>query len=475
MTKSPSVATQANDMIDMRAALADGRTTPAALVERAIERADAANAQLNFIAWPAFERARAQAREPRTGALAGIPTLIKDMIDEKDMPASWGANVLRDHVARQDGPYTMAIADAGPISIARSTMPELGLNVATESPLTGPTRNPWSLDHAPGGSSGGGSAAVAAGVVPVAHASDGLGSIRHGAAPCGLVGLKPSRGRNIGDEAMHGFTDLGVNGCVSRTVRDSAAWLEATQTRDPGAAFAPVPLVTEAIDSGLRIHCHATVMRTGAGPDAGVARVFAETVHLLERLGHSVCDGRLPFDGPDTIAALNSFIEGRFTRQLDVLAAHIGIPITPADLEYRSATLVAAGKLIDDARFAGATRAMERAAIAYLAGFETFDIWMTPTFSTEIVRIGVFGPDGAWQDQRDHLVDYAGYCWIDNFAGTPAISLPMGFSDTGLPIGIQFATRPGGEALLLALAHQLEAAVQWWRRTPPIWFGGNIA
>ena len=98
---------------------------------------------------------------------------------------------------------------------------------------------------------------------------------------------------------------------------------------------------------------------------------------------------------------------------------------------------------------------------------------MTPTFSTEIVRIGVFGPDGAWQDQRDHLVDYAGYCWIDNFAGTPAISLPMGFSDTGLPVGIQFATRPGGEALLLALAHQLEAAVQWWRHRPPIWFGDD--
>ncbi|MGE3747499.1 MAG: amidase family protein, partial [Sphingomonadaceae bacterium] len=110
---------------------------------------------------------------------------------------------------------------------------------------------------------------------------------------------------------------------------------------------------------------------------------------------------------------------------------------------------------------------------AYLARLSEIDIWMTPTFSTEIVPIGTLGPDGSWQDQREQLVDYAGYCWIDNFAGTPSISLPMGFSDNGLPVGVQFATRPGGEALLLALAYQLEAALEWWRHTPPIWVGDS--
>jgi amidase len=114
---------------------------------------------------------------------------------------------------------------------------------------------------------------------------------------------------------------------------------------------------------------------------------------------------------------------------------------------------------------------MEAIVAAYLDRLNHIDIWMTPTFGTETVRIGVFGPDVAWLDQKDHLVDYAGYCWIDNFAGTPSISLPMGFSDNGLPVGIQFATRPGGEALLLALAYQLETAVEWWRHTPPIWVG----
>lgn len=471
MTMPPALNSRPVDMNSMLDALAAGRTTPGALVESAIERAEAVNPALNFIAWPTFDRARAHAAQPHSGPLAGIPTLIKDMIMEKGVPASWGAEALRNFIAPEDAPYTRAIADAGLISVARSTMPELGLNVVTESPLVGVTRNPWNLDYTPGGSSGGGSAAVAAGVVPVAHASDGLGSIRHGAAPCGLVGLKPSRGRNIGDETLRTIADLNVNGCVSRTVRDTAAWLEATQTRHPAAAFAPLPLVTAPIDRSLRVQAYSTVMRTGEAPDASISRVFGDTIDLLGKLGHSVADGVLPFDGRQAVEMLHLITEGMFARRLGLMSGAIGINIAPDDLEYRSATLVACGNAIDDDRYDSAWRQAERCSAAYLDRLNDIDIWMTPTFSTEIVRIGVFGPDTAWLDQRDHLVDYAGYCWIDNFAGSPSISLPMGFSDNGLPVGIQFATKPGGEALLLALAYQLENAVEWWRYTPPIWVG----
>lgn len=459
------------DMTAMRDAIEADRTTAAALVERAIERAEAVNPELNFIACPTFDRARTQAHEGRTGPLAGVPTLIKDMLPEKGVKASWGAAALRDFVAPESAPYAGAIADAGLISIARSSMPELGLNVVTESPLVGATRNPWSLDHSPGGSSGGSAAAVAAGVVPIAHGSDGLGSIRHGAAPCGLVGLKPSRGRNVGDEALRSIADLNVNGCVSRTVRDTAAWLEAMQARDPDALFAPVPLVTAAVDRPLRIHAYSTVMRTGVAPEPGVARVFADTIELLGRFGHAVADASLPFDGQEAVELLHDITEGTFARRLGLLSDLIGVTIAPEDLEYRSATLVAAGKRVDDDRYAAVWQRMEGIVAAYLDRLNEIDIWMTPTFSTEIVRVGVFGPDRKWDDQRDHLVDYAGYCWIDNFAGSPSISLPMGFSDNGLPVGVQFATKPGGEALLLALAYQLETAIEWWRRTPPIWVG----
>ncbi|MEU0481588.1 amidase family protein [Streptosporangium sp. NPDC006013] len=452
-------------------AVESGRTTPAMLVDRAIERADAVNPDLNFIALPTFERARRQAAAPPLGPLSGTPTLIKDTLPERGLPAPLGSAALRDYIAPADAPYTRAITDAGLISIGRSTMPELGLNVVTESPLTGITRNPWSLAHAPGGSSGGGSAAVAAGVVPVAHASDGLGSIRHGAAPCGLVGLKPSRGRNAGDESLRAMTDLGVNGCVSRTVRDTAAWLHATQSRSSEARFAPLPLIMAPADARFRIHAYSAVMRTGRGPDDDVLRVFDDAIALLHRLGHRVSDGALPFDGRDTIDALQDFIEGNFARQVEALSGVVGFPIPPERLEHRSATLVAAGRLIDDERFSGALRRIEAAVTGYLDRLGEIDIWMTPTLSTEIVRVGVLGPDTAWDRQRDHLFDYAGYCWIDNFAGTPSISLPLGFSDGGLPVGVQFATRAGGEDLLLALAYQLEADGQWWRQHPPIWVG----
>lgn len=458
------------DMTAMLEALAEGRTTPAALVEQAIERAEAVNPQLNFIASRNFERGRAQAAAPRSGPLAGIPTLIKDMLPEKGLPAAFGSAALRDFVAPADAPYAQAIGKAGLISIARSTMPELGLNAVTESPLAGPTRNPWNTDYTPGGSSGGGAAAVAAGVVPVAHASDGLGSIRHGAAPCGLVGLKPSRRRNAGEEAFRAITDLTVNGCVSRSVRDSAAWLVATQTHDPDC-LPPVALVTEPVDHRLNVHAYSRVMRTGVAPDASVARVFGEAIALLDRLGHSVSDAALPFDGVVAMELLGDITEGMFARRLGMLSQQIGIEVRAADLEHRSATLIAAGEAMSDAHFNAAWASIEGVVTAYRARLETIDIWMTPTLSHEIPGIGVFGSDVAWPDQRDALIDYAGYCWIDNFAGTPAISLPIGVSDNGLPVGVQFATRPGGEALLLALAYRLEAALGWQHRLPPIWVG----
>lgn len=460
----------AMDMIDMRQALSEGRTTPAALVEQAIARAEAANPSLNFIAWRNFDRARAAASAPHDGPLSGVPTLIKDMLPEKGLPASFGSVALRDFIAPDDAPYARAIAQAGLISIARSSMPELGLNAVTESPLIGPTRNPWNLEYTPGGSSGGGAAAVAAGVVPVAHASDGLGSIRHGAAPCGLVGLKPSRGRNMGEEAFRSIADLTVNGCVSRTVRDTAAWLQATQTRDPNC-HPPIPPVTEPVDRRLRIHAYGKVMRTGDMPDKSVQDVFAATIALLERLGHQVSDADLPFDGTFAIGLLSDITEGVFTRRLGVLSQQIGISVNVEDLEHRSATLVAAGKQIDDERYAHAWQSMEGVVAGYLDRLDQIDIWMTPTLSTEIPRIGVFGPDIDWLEQRDPLIDYAGYCWIDNFSGTPAISLPMGFSANGLPVGVQFSTRKGGEALLLALAYQLESVVEWHRNMPPVWVG----
>src|SRR5690606_34619343 len=164
---------------------------------------------------------------------------------------------------------------------------------------------------------------------------------------------------------------------VSRTVRDTAAWLEATQTRAPNALFPPVPLITKPIDRPLRIHAYSTIMRTSEAPDASVSRVFAETIELLGTLGHRVSDAGLPFDGQQAVHLLHDITEGMFVRRLDALSQYIGTPIDPAGLEYRSATLVAAGKNVDDERFGTAWREMDKIAAAYLARLDEIDIWMT--------------------------------------------------------------------------------------------------
>ncbi|MBN8850002.1 MAG: hypothetical protein J0I73_18240 [Sphingomonas sp.] len=459
------------DMVAMGRAVEEGATTPLALVERAIERVEAVNGQLNFILTRNYDQARAQAARPPSGPFSGVPTLIKDHVAQKGLPLTFGCPALRNYVPTEDAPYIQAIEQGGLVSIARSTLPELGLNVVTESPWFGITRNPWNPDYTSGGSSGGGAAAVAAGAVPVAHASDGLGSIRHGAGPCGLVGLKPSRGRNVGDEAMRSISDLVVSGCVSRTVRDTDAWLQITQSRDPGAAHAPIAPVTEPLSRKLRIRAYGSLMRTGGSVEASVGRVFAETISLLDRLGHSVSDGALPFDGPQAIENLTNVAAGRFARSFEAIPIEFGHPILFDDLEYRSQTLVEAGRRVDDAQLADLLKRMEVDAAAYLRMFDEIDIWMTPTHGTEIPKVEVLGPTTSWDDTAHEIADYAGFCWIDNFAGSTAITLPIGLSDRGLPVGVQFATKPGGEGLLLALALQIEAVVQWWRRTPPIWVG----
>lgn len=471
MATSVQMKDRPADMIDMREAIVSGRTTPEYLIEQAIERLEAVNPQLNLIAWRAYDRARERAEAVGVGPLAGVPTMIKDHIDEEGLPNSFGSAALRDYIAPADAPYTKAIRDSGLISIGRSAMPELGLNAVTESPLVGPTRNPWNLDRSPGGSSGGSAAAVAAGVVPIAHASDGLGSTRHGAAPCGLVGLKPSRGRNAGDEAMKAMLDIAVHGCVSRTVRDTAAWFHATQSRSPDAAFTPAPLVTAAVDRPLAIRAHCTVMRTGDRPGTGVDRVFDAACELLGRLGHRVTDAELPFVGDQAISDLGDIITKRFPLSIDRMSLVIGRRLPIERLEQRSKSILRAAAAIEDGRLAGALSRMEGYVGNYLKQFDACDIWMAPTMGCDAVPIGTFGPETDWSAQLDDLLDFAGLCWIDNFAGTPSISLPMGFSDSGLPVGIQFAAKPGGEPLLLALAYQLEAATEWWRRTPPIWVG----
>jgi amidase len=458
------------DGVAMADAVRGGKTTPGALVEAAIARLEKANPKINAVAFPNFDRARAQAAKGVAGPLAGIPTVIKDIQPQAGLPFTNGCRGLKDVVAPATHPYLQAVEASGAISIGRSTTPEFGLTCTTEPLLTGNTRNPWNTDHSSGGSSGGSGACVAAGVVPVAHATDGGGSIRIPAAVNGLVGLKPSRGRMAGSTGMKAVTDLSVWCCVSRTVRDTAAWFAATEATGADRRFDPVGVVAGAGER-KRLRIGAQLSGNGAPPHPEVARVFGDAVRLLEKLGHKVADQPLAFDVAGAADAFSVAWGVGAARGAQAVAAHLGRAPGPDDLEPLTLGWAEIGRKQGPEQIAKAMATLEDITKRYVGQFETIDIYMTPTLGRPPVRIGELAPTRPYAEVQGLLNDYVRYTPMENVAGVPAISLPIGMSRDGLPIGIQFATRPGGERVLLELAYALEAELEWHKRIPPNWVG----
>ncbi|MES3026757.1 MAG: amidase family protein [Pseudomonadota bacterium] len=460
---------QPMDAVAMAQAVRTGKATASELVEAAITRLEKVNPQINAVAYPNYERARKMAAAGVAGPLAGVPTLIKDVASQAGLPFTFGSRAYRDRIGVMDAPYVVAVERSGVVSIGRSTTPELGLSGTTQSLLTGPTRNPWNLDHSVGGSSGGAAAAVAAGVVPVAHASDSGGSIRVPAAANGLVGLKPSRGRMVGAQNDHAVTDLTVNNCVSRTVRDTAAWFAATELVGEGARFAPVGVVTGPDARRLRIGVH-PAENNDAPPSPDVEAVFAKALPLLRRLGHKVTGQPLAFD----IARANQAMRVMFGAAAAGRVKAVGVDMArepgPDDLEPLTLGLAEIGRRSAPGDLGAAVATLTEAVQDYTAQFEAFDVYMTPTQNKPPVPLSYLDPTLPAETQMERVFGFAP-TWIDNIAGTPAITLPMGQSQAGLPLGLQFSTRAGGEAVLLQLAFELERELQWYRRTPPIWVG----
>jgi len=455
------------DAVAMAEAIRRRKATAAELIDAAITRLEKVNPQINAVAYPNFERAREMAAASRTGQLAGVPTLIKDVASQAGLPFTFGSRVYRTRIGKADSAYVVAVERAGLISIGRSTTPELGLSGTTQSLLTGPTRNPWNLDHSVGGSSGGAAAAVAAGVVPVAHASDSGGSIRVPAAANGLVGLKPSRGRMVGSQNDHAITDLTVNNCVSRTVRDTAAWFAATEMTGEGARFAPVGVVVGSSQRRLRIGVH-PAENNGAPPSPDVEAVFAKALPLLRRLGHKVTGQPLAFDIARANDAMRVMFGAAAAGRVKAVGVDLGREPGPDDLEPLTLGLAEIGRRSPPDALGAAMATLAEAVAGYTAQFEIIDVYMTPTQNKPPPPLSYLAPTLAAEIQMERVFSFAP-TWIDNVAGAPAITLPMGETRDGLPLGLQFSTRPGGEATLLQLAFELERELRWYLRTPPIW------
>ena len=460
------------DAVGAASAIDRGRVTPVALVEAAIVRLDRANPLINAVSHPNYDRARAAAAANPAGPMAGIPTLIKDNIEQAGLPWTSGCRALRDRVGVTDSPAAAAIARAGLVSIGRSNLPEFGLLPTSEALLTGPTRNPWRLDRSAGGSSGGSAAAVACGVVAVAHGNDGGGSIRIPASCCGLVGLKPSRARMVGDTGR-AVTDFGVQSCLSRTVRDTAAWFAAMERQAGDAVYPPVGLVTGPGGRRLRVGLQ-RASALGRDPHPDVAAVFDATVRQLRKRGHILVDAPPVFDAAAVTAAFETLWSAGAAGRVKVAEAALHHKPGPREVEPLTLSWAAAGAKYGAEDIARATAALQLLERQYTAQFAGYDVLLTPVLGSPPLAIGVLDPTKRYADLAETLRDYVAYTPVENASGAAAIGLPMGFSRDGVPIGMQFTAEPGGERKLLELAYELEREIDWHHRRPPLWVGGAL-
>lgn len=462
-----------------------GEVTPADLVDAAIARIEARNPVLNAVITPLHDKARAAAAGPLPdGPFRGVPFLLKDCVAHSaGDPYHCGMQVAKDagYVAPTDTELVRRYRAAGFVILGKTNLPEMASSPTTEPLAYGATRNPWALDRTPGGSSGGAGAAVASGMVAVAHGNDMGGSIRIPAGACGLVGLKPTRARNsLGPDFGEYWGPTTHEHVLTRSVRDTAAVLDATAGPAPGDPYsAPPPARPFREEVGAdpgRLRIGFRVRRTGSDDDAHpdcVAAVRA-TVAVLESLGHHVEPVDLPaLDDPALGAALGGMFGPFMARDLDRWSTLLGRPIRPSELEPWNAQMVEYGRTVTAPQY---VEALERAndysrgLARWWAGDDDapgFDLLVTPQLGTPPPPLGELAPTRNLADLGAAMGTFTPFTTPFNLTGQPAISLPLHWNDAGLPIGVQLVAAYGRDDLLLRVAAQLEQAVPWADRHPP--------
>lgn len=450
------------DAVGVVDALRSGDVSAAELVESAIARTEAVNPTLNGLVYEAYERARHRVGAPRSygGFFDGVPTFIKDNVAVEGMPTMRGTDAWEPRPERLDGDFARAYLATGLVPIGRTRMSEFGFSASAEHPRLGPVRNPWNPEYTAGASSSGSGAFVAAGVVPIAHANDGGGSIRIPAACNGLVGLKPSRGRLPLDQDLRQMPiRIVANGVLTRSVRDTAAFYREAERVYRNPNLPPIGDVTGPGKRRLHIAMCTQSITREASPE--MRELTHKTAELLEELGHRVT----AIDNPVSASFLDDFLlywaflamaqvrTGRrafgetFDRsRLDNLT--LGLDRFAAKHLYRLPLAIA--------RLSRVGRTTQRLA-------RTYDAVLMPTLAEATPRIGHLDPTAEYQQIIDRLVDWVGFTPLQNVTGDPAISLPLAETANGLPAGMMLGAEVGAEARLLELAYELEAARPWGR------------
>jgi amidase len=449
---------------------------PTALLDRAIERTEAVNGQINAVVLKHYDLARGQiAAGLPDGPFRGVPFLVKDLgAAIAGTVITEGSRAFADNVSEADATVTRRAKAAGLVIFGKTATPEFGLTTTTESALWGATRNPWNLDRIAGGSSGGSAAAVAARILPMAHASDGGGSIRVPAACCGLFGLKPSRGRvPYGPGQGIGWNGLSTQHAVSLSVRDSAALLDALAGPDVGDSVVPPAPVGGFLEAAgrapgkLRIAL-IEVAASGAVVHPDVRAGLADVVKLCESLGHQVEVATLSLDVAALGEGMGVSMGVDIARKLDLRAQALGRPLKDDEIEPITARIAERGRLVTGRAYVDARRAFDVAGARYAGLFDRFDLVLSPTLAEPPGALGRMSLDLDIGDYMRAIGAFTPYTALHNQIGVPAMSVPLVWSPDGLPLGMMFAAPYGREDLLLSLATQLEAARPWFDRLPPV-------
>ncbi|MDE2981485.1 MAG: amidase family protein [Gemmatimonadota bacterium] len=477
-----------------------GEVTALELIEVAVRRLEQVNAAVNAVVYRMDAEARQRAAGvDRNAVFAGVPFFAKDLLSGyAGHPTSGGSRVARDLVVERDTELVRRVRATGVSILGKTNVPEFGLLPYTEPELWGPCRNPWALDRTPGGSSGGSAAVVAAGIVPMAGGGDGAGSIRMPASCCGLFGLKPTRGRipPPGPRDAEPWRGSVAEHVLTRSVRDSAAMLDATHGPESGAPYriappaAPFAHEVDADPGCLRIAWTTEPLVGSTQPSADCVQAVAEATGLLEELGHRVTEAAPRIDGRAFARAFMHMVAGEVGAEFEDLARILGRRPRRTELEPLTWALGLVSRAVSGRELAVSLRTLERVGKVVAQFFTDYDVLVTPTVATPPPKLGALPPSrfehlqlrlvgalgsgrlikagGMLERIADSAFEYTPWTPVFNISGQPAMSVPLHWNSSGLPVGVHFVARVGDEATLLRLAGQLEQARPWFDRLPRV-------
>jgi amidase len=463
--------------IELAAMVRGGEISSRELVESSLQRIGELNPSLNAFVEVDAEGALAAADQVKPGdarPFAGVPTAIKNNRPATGLRLTYGCSLMAEHRAEYDHNVTRRLKDAGFVIVGTTTLPEYGILPTSEARIFGPTRNPWDLQRTPGGSSGGSAAAVAAGMLPVAHGNDGGGSVRIPAACCGLVGLKPTRGR-ISAAPELGDSSLGIDGMLTRTVADTAALLDVLAGYELGdATWAPPPAEPFAASAArepgrLRIAATTTPPLPEAEVDPVCAAAVGEAAELLRSLGHEVEDVEPPWQVDGLSALFGAVFSTQISLSIAYSAMIAGREATAEDMEPMSWAIFSMIKGLGAIEATAAAVRLQSFARKLVTFLDPYDVLITPSLAERPLPLGTL--DTAAEDPMSTFTRsglFTPFTPVFNSSGQPGVSVPLFEGEDGLPLGVQLVGRPAGEGPLLALAAQLEAARPWAARRPQI-------